>query len=226
MCAKGVEFDSLIQGRMMTDPAGATENRLNPQSITPGLDAESLNASSIMVVDDTFVLRDRLGLAFQQRGFRVEQAGGYDEAIARFTSNPTDLAVIDLRMPGRSGLDLLVSIKRIRPDTKVVILSGFGSIAAAIDAVRMGATNFLSKPADVDDILNAFLRGDQPQDHSSDTGEFPVPSLARAEWEHIHRVLSDCGGNISEAARRLGIHRRSLQRKLRKRAPDDPGGEG
>lgn len=187
----------------------------------PGLDAAQMGVSSILVVDDTFVLRDRLSLAFIQRGFRVEQAGDYEEAVARFTANPTDLAVIDLRMPGRSGLDLLSTIKRIRPETKVVILSGFGSIATAIDAVRMGATNFLSKPADADDILCAFRRGDQPLQHSGEE-EFPVPSLARAEWEHIHRVLSECGGNISEAARRLGIHRRSLQRKLRKRAPDDP----
>ncbi|MEZ6087018.1 MAG: response regulator [Pirellulaceae bacterium] len=209
----------------MSENPDADFDPTNPPSITRGLDAAALKASSIMVVDDTFVLRDRLSLAFQQRGFRVEQAGGYDEAVARFSSNPTDLAVIDLRMPGRSGLDLLTSIKRIRPETKVVILSGFGSIAAAIDAVRMGATNFLSKPADVDDILNAFVRGDRPQSHASEHPEFPVPSLARAEWEHIHRVLSDCGGNISEAARRLGIHRRSLQRKLRKRAPDDPSGE-
>ena len=189
------------------------------------LDATTLGARSIMVVDDTFVLRERLGVALQQRGFKVILACDYDEAIAGFAPAPTDLAVIDLRMPGRSGLDLLTALKRISPDTRVVILSGFGSIATAIDAVRMGATNFLSKPADVDDILNAFVRGDTPQAHPSDSEEFPVPSLARAEWEHIHRVLSDCGGNISEAARRLGIHRRSLQRKLRKRAPEDPDSE-
>lgn len=195
------------------------------QTSPRNLDAEALGVSSIIVVDDTFVFRDRLGLAFSQRGFRVELAGDYDEAIAKFASNPTDLAVIDLRMPGRSGLDLLTAIQRIHPETRVVILSGFGSIATAIDAVRMGATNFLSKPADVDDILNAFVRGDQPcvAASTSDGNDFPVPSLARAEWEHIHRVLSDCGGNISEAARRLGIHRRSLQRKLRKRAPETTG---
>ena len=188
-----------------------------------GLDAAQMGVRSIIVVDDTFVLRDRLGMAFEERGFSVVLAGCYDEAVAKFASNPTDLAVIDLRMPGRSGLDLLVSIKRINPVTKVVILSGFGSIATAIDAVRLGATNFISKPADVDDILNAFVRGEQPPSRAKDGNEFPVPSLARAEWEHIHRVLSDCGGNISEAARRLGIHRRSLQRKLRKRAPENPG---
>jgi len=101
------------------------------------------------------------------------------------------------------------------------MLSGFGSIPASIDAVRAGAVNFLSKPADADDILMAFQRGEQPTVPEGGLA-FPAPSLARNEWEHIHRVLADCGGNISEAARRLGIHRRSLQRKLRKRAPEDP----
>ncbi len=188
------------------------------------IDAAALGASSILVVDDTFVLRERLAEAFMQRGFRVESAGDYDEAMRVFTANPTDLAVIDLRMPGRSGLELLQSIKRHRPETRIVMLSGFGSIPTAVDSVRLGATNFISKPADADDILNVFYRGEQPSEHALEGEAFPTPVLARAEWEHIHRVLADCSGNISEAARRLGIHRRSLQRKLRKRAPEDPGG--
>ncbi len=174
---------------------------------------------SILLVDDSFVLRDRLAMAFEERGFRVSVAGTFDEGLAVFRQNPTDLAVLDLRMPGKPGLALLPELKRIRPDTKVLILSGFGSIATAIDAIRLGATNFLPKPADADDILNAFARGGSEVDVPAAEEEIPVPTLAQAEWEHIHRVLADCGGNISEAARRLGIHRRSLQRKLRKRAP-------
>jgi two-component system response regulator RegA len=122
-------------------------------------------------------------------------------------------------MPGRSGLELLRELKRIDPATKVVVLTGFGSIATAVDAMRMGATNYVAKPADADEILAAFARGEQPVSETA-TAELPVPSLARAEWEHIHRVLGDCGGNVSEAARRLGIHRRSLQRKLQKLAPE------
>lgn len=184
-------------------------------------DCRAVGAESILVVDDTLILRERLSLAFQQRGFRVETAANFDEAVAVFTSRPTDLAVLDLRMPGRSGLELLNRLLQIRPQTRVIMLSGFGSIPASIDAIRAGAVNFLSKPADADDILGAFIRGDSPSTPQSVT-EFPAPSLARTEWEHIHRVLGDCGGNISEAARRLGIHRRSLQRKLRKRAPEDP----
>ena len=184
-------------------------------------DSVAVGADSILVVDDTLILRERLSTAFQQRGFRVETAASYDEAIEVFTRHPTELAVLDLRMPGRSGLELLVRLLNIRPETRAIMLSGFGSIPASIDAIRAGAVNFLSKPADADDILGAFIRGDAPT-MPQNAVEFPAPSLARTEWEHIHRVLGDCGGNISEAARRLGIHRRSLQRKLRKRAPEDP----
>ena len=176
-------------------------------------------AKSIMLVDDSIVLRDRLALAFQERGFDVSVAANADEAVAVFRRHPTDFAVLDLRMPGKPGLVLLQELKKISPDTKFLILSGFGSIATAIDAIRLGATNFLPKPADADDILNAFARGDVEIEPATTEEEIPVPTLAQAEWEHIHRILADCGGNISEAARRLGIHRRSLQRKLRKRAP-------
>lgn len=191
-----------------------------PES-TPVHDSTTIGASSILLVDDTFVLRERLSTAMEQRGFRVETAGNYEEAIDVFRKRPTELAVLDLRMPGKSGLELLRKLLQLAPDTRIIILSGFGSIPASIDAVRAGAVNFLSKPADADDILSAFMRGDEPSVPDGAVA-FPAPSLARNEWEHIHRVLSDCGGNISEAARRLGIHRRSLQRKLRKRAPEDP----
>ena len=173
----------------------------------------------ILLVDDSFVLRDRLAEAFEERGFAVSVAGNCDEAMEAFKRQPTDLAVVDLRMPGRSGLSVIQQLKEINPDVKVLILSGFGSIATAIDAVKLGAVNFLPKPADADDILLAFSRGDGDCDFIAEDESIPVPTLAQAEWEHIHRVLADCNQNISEAARRLGIHRRSLQRKLRKRAP-------
>jgi two-component system response regulator RegA len=183
------------------------------------VDSVEAPPKSILLVDDSFVLRDRLALAFEERGFRVAVAGSYDEAIAVFRQHPTDLAVLDLRMPGRPGMALIPELKKLNPDTKILVLSGFGSIATAIDAMRLGATNFLPKPADADDILNAFARVGSEVEIPQIEEEIPVPTLAQAEWEHIHRVLADCGGNISEAARRLGIHRRSLQRKLRKRAP-------
>lgn len=174
---------------------------------------------SILLVDDSAILRDRLAEAFQERGFRVSVAGTCDEAVEVFRRNPTELAVVDLRMPGRPGISLIAELKQICPDVQVLILSGFGSISTAIDAVKMGAVNFLPKPADVDDILTAFKRGGIDVEVPETDEDIPVPTLAQAEWEHIHRVLADCNQNISEAARRLGIHRRSLQRKLRKRAP-------
>ncbi|MEZ6154008.1 MAG: response regulator [Pirellulaceae bacterium] len=189
----------------------------NPAASSTG--NQAVQARSILLVDDSIVLRDRLGQAFQERGFQVSVASNHEEAVASFTREPTDLAVLDLRMPGKPGLVLLQELKRIRPETQFLILSGFGSISTAIDAIRLGATNFLPKPADADDILNAFARGGSEVEMPDAEEDIPVPTLAQAEWEHIHRILADCGGNISEAARRLGIHRRSLQRKLRKRAP-------
>ncbi|MEM1226590.1 MAG: response regulator [Planctomycetota bacterium] len=195
-----------------------TPDRNESKSICTSSD---VGASSILLADDTAVLRDRLAMAMESRGFRVSTAGNYDEAVAVFQQSPTDLAVLDLRMPGKNGLELLRKLLSIKSDCRILMLSGFGSIPASIDAVRAGAVNFLSKPVDADDILTAFIRGDAPTVPEGGLA-FPAPSLARNEWEHIHRVLADCNGNISEAARRLGIHRRSLQRKLRKRAPEDP----
>ncbi len=191
-------------------------NSMNASEMPDSLDQEF---QSILLVDDSFVLRDRLAIAFQERGFRVVVAGTCDEAVELYRHDPTELAVVDLRMPGRIGLSIIADLKAIRPDVQVLILSGFGSIATAIDAIRLGAVNFLPKPADADDILNAFKRGGSEVQIVDNDELIPVPTLAQAEWEHIHRILADCSNNISEAARRLGIHRRSLQRKLRKRAP-------
>lgn len=172
-----------------------------------------------LLVDDDQVFRERLARALVRRGFAVETAGGYDEAITRLGEDPPiDRAVIDLRMPGPNGLELLRDLQLRSPDTKVVVLTGYGSIATAVDAVKLGAINYLPKPADADDVIAAFARGEKPA-LSGPVEPYDAPSLARTEWEHIQRVLSDCGGNISEAARRLGIHRRSLQRKLQKYAP-------
>jgi two-component system response regulator RegA len=174
---------------------------------------------SILIVDDDEVYRNRLARAFVDRGYEVFTAHDHDSGLALATAESPEFAVVDLKMPGKSGLELVKALKEIDPATKTVVLTGYGSIATAIDAVRLGATYYLSKPADADDIVASFARGDapplEPPDH-----DYRAPSLARAEWEHINRVLSDAGGNISEAARRLGIHRRSLQRKLQKYPPN------
>lgn len=171
-----------------------------------------------MIVDDDEVFRRRLARAFEDRDFETRTAGDFDEAISQAGSESPEFAVVDLKMPGKSGLELVQALKEVDQTTKVVVLTGYGSIATAIDAIRLGATYYLPKPADADDIVAAFNRADAPP-LSPPEPDYQAPSLARAEWEHINRVLSDCGGNISEAARRLGIHRRSLQRKLQKYPP-------
>ncbi len=174
---------------------------------------------SILIVDDEDYFRERLVKAFMKRGFLVYAAADYDEAIALIKSEKPDMAVVDLKMPGKSGLEVIKVGLGIHPALKAVVLTGYGSIATATDAVRLGALYYLPKPADVGDILSAFSREpevnlpQQPED-------FEAPSLARTEWEHINRIMADCDGNISETARRLGIHRRTLQRKLYKYPPD------
>ncbi len=168
----------------------------------------------VLIVDDDATYRSRLARAFLDRGFDTSSAGSAPEALALAAVESPELAVVDLKMPGPSGLELVRALKGIDPMTNIVVVTGYGSIATALEAVRLGATHYLTKPCDVDDILAAFDRRErgEPELPSTDA----TPSLARAEWEHIHRVLTDCGGNISEAARRLGLHRRSLQRKISK----------
>lgn len=173
----------------------------------------------ILLVDDDDFFRDRLKRAFTTRGFVVSEAANYEEAIARVREDFPDMAVVDLKMPGRSGLEVIKEAKAIYPDICIVVLTGYGSISTATEAVRLGAFSYLPKPADVDDILHAFAREGKEEVLSREE-EFETPSLARAEWEHINRVLTDCDGNISVAAKKLGLHRRTLQRKLYKYAPN------
>lgn len=168
---------------------------------------------SILIVDDDATYRERLVRAFRDRGFDARGAADGEAAIRAAGEDSSEYAVVDLRMPGRTGLEVVQELKRIDPCTQIVVLTAYGSIATALEAVRLGAAHYLTKPADVDDILAAFRRAggaDLPIDNAE------VPSLARVEWEHINRVLMDCEGNVSQTARLLGIHRRSLQRKLAK----------
>ena len=158
------------------------------------------SSESILVVDDDDVLRNRLEKAFTSRGFRVTVAADYDQAMACVENGPPDRAVVDLKMPGRTGLELLRDIKQASPGTAVVILTGYGSITNAVEAVKLGAVGYVTKPADADQVLAAFE--DKPL---TPTPEFAPPSLAELQWEHIQRVLAESGGNISEAARRFDI---------------------
>ena len=186
-----------------------------------GSGASPVSASaSVLVVDDDETYRARLVRAFQARELEAQGAKDGESAIALAKRESPEYAVVDLRMPGMSGLDVVRELKAIDAMTNIVVLTGYGSIATALEAVRLGATHYLTKPADVDDVLAAFERVNRPAGDPPSPLEAlearHVPSLARAEWEHINRVLTDCGGNISQAARLLGLHRRSLQRKLSK----------
>jgi two-component system response regulator RegA len=179
----------------------------------------SMPKPSVLLVDDDERLRSRMARAFEERGYEAQQADGYEGAVAVAEQESTEYAVVDLRMPGKSGLEVVRELHRIDPVTKIVVLTGYGSIATALEAVRLGAAHYLTKPADTDEVIAAFDRGGAPAGEKAlaEDGEAPqTPSLARVEWEHIQRVLTDCGGNITKAAEKLGIHRRSLQRKLAK----------
>ncbi len=171
---------------------------------------------TILIVDDNDVLRNRMKRGFARLGFTVYTAAGYEEAMQTIGKNCPTRAVVDLKMPGKSGLALIRDALKQAPDLRVVVLTGYGSIATATDAIRLGAVSYLAKPADIDEILQTFQKENE---YEVGEHEFSPPTLPRVEWEHIQRVLNDCNGNISAAARKLDIHRRTLQRKLFKYAP-------
>lgn len=179
---------------------------------------ESLkDAPVVLVIDDEAVFRDRLCRAFRERGWDAHGAGGEDEMLELAGRISPDLVLLDLRMPGVSGLDLIERIKTLDTTITLFILTGYGSIPTAMQALKLGADHYLAKPVDVDQILAAYE--DLNTEASAKPAPLTVPSLARVEWEHIQRVLTDCSGNITQAAKLLGIHRRSLQRKLTKYPP-------
>jgi two-component system response regulator RegA len=172
--------------------------------------SEMTDGRSLLIVDDDAPFRERLVRAMRDRGFEATGVADHPSAIDAAREESPELAVVDLRLPGESGLAVVRDLKALDASTVVVVLTGYGSIATAVESVKLGAASYLTKPADADQIVAAF-EGTQPADDGH------APSLARVEWEHIQRILSDCGGNVSQAARLLGIHRRSLQRKLAKR---------
>jgi two-component system response regulator RegA len=169
-------------------------------------------APTLMIVDDDRDFCTALAGALRRRGYRVVVAHDYDEALAEAEAWGPSQAVVDLRMPGRGGLEVIATLRERLPELRIVVLTGFGSIATAVEAIKLGAVHYLTKPAGVDEVLAAFERTEPVLvDMPTSTRATPLDQL---EWEHLQRVLTDCNGNISEAARRLGMHRRSLQRKL------------
>jgi len=179
---------------------------------------EPRDGRKILVVDDDEAFRSRLVRAFHDRGLDARAARDHASAVSAARELAPDLATVDLRMPGESGLDVVRDLLAQHPETRVIVLTGYGSIATATEAMRLGAVDYLQKPADADQILAAFDRLERPEELESQAPG-SAPSLERVEWEHIQRVLADSGNNISQAARVLGIHRRSLQRKLARRPP-------
>jgi len=179
------------------------------------MSTEVTDTRTLLIVDDDVVFRTRLTRALESRGLEVTAAGSYEEAMAAARADTPELALVDMRLPTKSGVDVVRELRALDPTTVIVVLTGYGSIATAVESVKAGATTYLTKPVDADQILTAFEGRVSASSPALPAG-YTVPSLARVEWEHIQRVLADCNGNLSQAARLLGIHRRSLQRKLSK----------
>jgi len=169
----------------------------------------------LLIVDDDAAFGQRLARAMEKRGFETEVAESAQEATLMAERNPPDFAVVDMRLGDGNGLEVVERLHRRKPDARAVILTGYGNIATAVTAVKLGAVDYLSKPADADDIFVALTRegAEQPE-----PPENPM-SADRVRWEHIQRVYEMCDRNVSETARRLNMHRRTLQRILAKRAP-------
>jgi two-component system response regulator RegA len=171
----------------------------------------------VLLIDDDDVFRNRLCRAFRERDWEAHEAGDSQQAIEVTAKTSPDLVLLDLKMPSINGLELIEAIKKIDVTITLIILTGYGSIATAMQALKLGADHYLGKPVDVEQIIAAY-----EELHTASGGKAvpaTVPTLARVEWEHIQRVLSDCSGNITQAAKLLGVHRRSLQRKLAKYPP-------
>ena len=181
----------------------------------PSLETASPEEKTLLIVEDDRPFRERLARAMQSRGFEVLIAETVREGIAIVKERPPAYAVIDLKLDDGNGLDVVEALHMTRPNARVVVLTGFGNIATAVAAVKFGAIDYLPKPADADDIMGALLAAPGAKPNPP---ENPM-SADRVRWEHIQRVYELCGHNVSETARRLNMHRRTLQRILAKRSP-------
>ena len=170
---------------------------------------------SLLIVDDDKPFLTRLARAMGSRGFEVETAESVAEGLNAIEAKPPAFAVIDMRLADGNGLDVISQLKARRPDARAIILTGYGNIVTAVTAVKLGAFDYLAKPADADEIYSALMAT------RHDKAEVPVNPMSadRVRWEHIQRIYELCGRNVSETARRLNMHRRTLQRILAKRAP-------
>lgn len=170
---------------------------------------------SLVIVDDDRPFLQRLCKAMETRGFEVESAHSVAEGIELIRKKPPAFAVVDMRLEDGNGLDVVAELNRLRPEARAIVLTGYGNIATAVLAVKLGAVDYLAKPADADEVTDALLA---PHDAHAPPPENPM-SADRVRWEHIQRIYTLCNRNVSETARRLNMHRRTLQRILAKRAP-------
>ena len=185
------------------------EQKIDTQKITDFAD------KSLLIVDDDNPLRDRLARAMEKKGFQVNQAESVQKGISQAKNAPPAFAVIDLRLSDGNGLEVVKEIRNLKKDSRVVMLTGYGNIPTAVEAVKAGAIDYIPKPADADDVENALLASSESK---AIPPENPM-SADRVKWEHIHRVFELCNRNVSETARRLKMHRRTLQRILSKKSP-------
>jgi two-component system response regulator RegA len=190
---------------------------MDVERCTAGDESKAAAKGRLLIVDDDERFLARLALAMERRGFAVTTAGSVAAGLAAGAAEPPDFAVVDLRLTDGSGLEVVEALRKQRGDARIIVLTGYGNIATAVAAVKVGATDYLPKPADADQIEAALL---------SELGDLPPPpdqpmSADRVRWEHIQRVYEQCDRNVSETARRLRMHRRTLQRILAKYAPRD-----
>ncbi len=198
--------------------AVGVDNAVEKRGAKMNEDAEIVLPSgdlSLVIVDDDRAFLGRLGRAMESRGFDVRLAGSVEEGIEQIRSAPPAYAVIDMRLEDGNGLDVVKLLHELRADCRVIVLTGYANITTAVAAVKLGAVDYLAKPSDADDIYSALLATPKT---SAPPPENPM-SADRVRWEHIQRIYELCDRNVSETARKLNMHRRTLQRILAKRAP-------
>ena len=183
--------------------------------MTAAAQIAEMTDKSLLIVEDDKAFLERLARAMETRGFDVTTCDNVSEGLTHIGKAPPAFAVVDLRLGDRNGLDVVSALKLQRPDARAIVLTGYGNIATAVTAVKMGAVDYLSKPADADDVVAALMAS------GTEKSQLPANPMSadRVRWEHIQRIYEMCSRNVSETARRLNMHRRTLQRILAKRAP-------
>ncbi len=186
---------------------------VNPDSL--GLKLSDFEDKSLLILDDDDPFRNRLARAMEKKGFQVKEAKSVEEGLKIVKNAPTNFALVDLRLEDGSGLEVVKALHKIKVESRIVMLTGYGNLPTAVAAVKAGAIDYIAKPVDADDVEAALLASPESK---AKPPENPM-SADRVKWEHIHRVFELCNRNVSETARRLKMHRRTLQRILSKRSP-------